>query len=48
MKLGDIRTFKKGNGNSAVLAIGVWAARQSKGGPIHIHIAGTHNRHERP
>jgi hypothetical protein len=45
MKPGDIRTFKKGNGNAAVLAIGVWAARTGKSGPIHIHITGTEKFH---
>jgi hypothetical protein len=45
MKPGDIRTFKKGKGNAAVLAIGVWATRQTKNGPIHIHITGTEKFH---
>jgi hypothetical protein len=45
MKPGDIRTFKKGTGNAAVLAIGVWAARQSQSGPIHIHITRTEKFH---
>jgi hypothetical protein len=45
MKPGDIRTFKKGSGNAAVLAVGVWAARQTKNGPIHIHITGTEKFH---
>ena len=45
MKPGDIRTFQKDDGNAAVLAIGVWAARQSKSGPIHIHITGTEKFH---
>jgi hypothetical protein len=42
---GDIRTFKKGKGKAAVLAIGVWAARQTKNGPIHIHITGMEKFH---
>jgi hypothetical protein len=45
MKPGDIRTFKKGTGNAAVLAIGVWAARSAQNGPIHIHITGTERFH---
>lgn len=45
MKPGDIRTFKKGNGNAAVLAIGVWAERPTKAGPIHIHMTGTQKFH---
>ena len=45
MKPGDIRTFQKGRGNAAVLAVGVWAARQKHTAPIHIHITGTKNFH---
>jgi hypothetical protein len=45
MKPGDIRTFKRGNGNAAVLAIGVWAERPTKNGPIHIHMTGTDRFH---
>src|SRR5262249_32664033 len=45
MKPGDIRTFKKGNGNAVVLAVGLWAERHTKSGPIQIHITGTKNFH---
>lgn len=42
MKLGDQRTFKKGDGNAVVLAVGLWAARDG----IHLRIdmtgVGTH------
>jgi len=45
MKPGVVRTFQKGTGNAVVLAVGLWAARQSKSGPIHIHITGTARFH---
>ena len=45
MKPGDIRTFKKGKGSAVVMAIGVWAERTRKNGPIQIHITGTKNLH---
>jgi len=38
MKPGDIRTFKKGQGNAVVVAVGVWVKRQGKA--LHIHLAG--------
>lgn len=43
MKPGDVRTFKKGDGNAVVLAVGVWAARQGR--QVHIHITGTKKFH---
>jgi hypothetical protein len=45
MKPGDTRSFKKGTGNAVVLAIGVWAERKLKTGPIQIHITGTKTFH---
>lgn len=45
MKPGAVRTFRKGNGKAVVLAVGLWAARPSKNGPIHIHITGTEKFH---
>jgi hypothetical protein len=30
VKPGDIRTFKKGQGNAVVVAVGVWVKRQGK------------------
>jgi hypothetical protein len=45
MKPGVVRAFQKGTGNAVVLAVGLWAARQSKSGPIHIHITGTEKFH---
>ena len=45
MNPGDIRLFKKGMGNAVVLAVGVWAQRERKDGPIQIHITGTSNFH---
>ncbi len=44
MNPGDIRTFKRGEGNAVVLAIGVWAER-SEAGTIHIHMTGTSDFH---
>ena len=38
MKPGDIRTFRQGEGEAVVVAIGVWPERQGK--TIHIHITG--------
>ncbi len=43
MRPGDIRTFKKGNGNAVVVAIGVWAARRGK--QLHIDITATPKFH---
>jgi glycine/D-amino acid oxidase-like deaminating enzyme len=43
MRPGDIRTFKRGDGNAVVLATGVWAERRGK--QIHIHITGTPTFH---
>jgi hypothetical protein len=43
--LGFTPTFQKGTGKAVVLAVGLWAARQSKSGPIHIHITGTQKFH---
>lgn len=45
MKPGDVRTFTKGSGNAVVLAVGLWAKRPSKSGPIHIHMTGTEKFH---
>jgi hypothetical protein len=45
MKPGDTRSFKKGTGSAVVLAIGVWAERKPKTGPIQIHITGTKQFH---
>ena len=45
MKPGDVRAFQKGSSNAVVLAVGLWAVRQSKSGPIHIHITGTEKFH---
>ena len=43
MNPGDIRTFKRGEGNAVVLAVGVWAERQ--GNQIHIHVSGAGGGH---
>jgi hypothetical protein len=43
MNPGDIRTFRRGEGNAVVLAVGVWAERQGK--QIHIHLAGAGDGH---
>jgi hypothetical protein len=43
MKPGDIRLFKKGQGNAVVLAIGVWAEKRGK--RLHIHMTGTKEFH---
>jgi hypothetical protein len=45
MKPGDIRTFKQGDGNAVVLAVGMWASKKANGGPIDIHITGTPTFH---
>jgi hypothetical protein len=45
MNPGDIRTFMWGEGNAAVLAVGVWAERDREGAPIQTHITGTPNFH---
>ena len=44
MKPGDVRTFRKGDGEAVVLAIGVWAAREGKG-RLRIDITGTNKFH---
>ena len=38
IKPGQVRTFKRGNGNAVVLAIGVWAEHRRK--RLHIHMTG--------
>src|SRR5438045_7057007 len=43
MNPGDVREFKKSDGNAVVLAIGVWAERRGK--QIHIHMTGTPKFH---
>lgn len=43
MKPGDVRTFKKGQGNAVVVAVGVWVKRQGKA--LHIHLAGISGKH---
>ena len=43
MQPGDVRLFKKGNGNAVVLAIGIWAAK--RGNQLHIDITGTKTFH---
>jgi len=40
---GDVRLFKKGDGNAVVLAIGIWAAK--RGNQLHIDITGTKTFH---
>ena len=45
MNPGDLRTFKRGNGNAVVVAIGVWAERPRSDGPIQIHITGISGKH---
>jgi hypothetical protein len=45
MKPGEVRVFQTGNKRALVLAIGVWANRSRKDGPIHIHITGTKKFH---
>ena len=44
MRPGDVRTFRKGSGESVVLAIGVWAAREGKN-RLRIDITGTPKLH---
>jgi hypothetical protein len=44
MKPGDVRTFRKGNGEAVVLAIGIWAKREGKD-RLRIDITGTKNFH---
>jgi len=44
MKPGDVRTFRKGNGEAVVLAIGIWAGRGGKD-RLRIDITGTKNLH---
>jgi len=43
MKPGDIRSFRHGEGNAVVLAIGVWAEKRGK--QLQIHITGTKTFH---
>jgi hypothetical protein len=50
MKPGDVRTFKKGNGNAVVLAVGIWADKEKTGwlriditGPTQSHTTVTNN-----
>ncbi len=45
MKPGDVRTFKQGEGNAIILAIGVWARRDTDKGPIRIDITGPKDMH---
>ncbi len=45
MNPGDIRTFKRGEGNAVVLAIGVWGTQARDNGPIEIHITGPERFH---
>jgi len=44
IKPGDIRTFKKENGNALVLALGVWADKD-KAGWIRIDLTGPRDFH---
>jgi len=43
MKPGDQRTFKKGKGNTVVLAVGLWTEHSRSGKQLHIHMTGTKN-----
>jgi CDP-diacylglycerol pyrophosphatase len=43
MNPGDVRTFKHGDGNAVVVAIGVRAERPGK--QLHIHITGPNGSH---
>jgi len=43
MSPGDVRTFKRGEGNAVVVGHGLWAARQGKW--IHIHLTGPDDSH---
>ena len=45
MKPGSCADVQKGSGNAVVLAVGLWAERPSKSGPIHIHMTGTEKFH---
>jgi hypothetical protein len=45
MKPGDVRPFKRGKHRALALAIGVWAERIGKDGPIHVHLTGTPRFH---
>jgi hypothetical protein len=45
MRPGDQRTFKQGQGNAVVLAVGLWAQRSPNGKQLHIHMTGTKNFH---
>lgn len=44
MKPGNVRTFKKGEGNAVVLAVGVWADKE-KSGWLRIDITGIQKSH---
>jgi hypothetical protein len=43
MSPGDVRTFKRGDGNAVVVGHGLWAERQ--GAWIHIHLTGPDDSH---
>ena len=43
MSPGDVRTFKRGEGNAVVLGIGLWARRRGK--QLHIDITGAGGSH---
>jgi hypothetical protein len=43
MSPGDVRTFKRGEGNAVVVGHGLWAERQGKW--IHIHMTGPDDSH---
>lgn len=43
MNPGDVRTFKRGEGNAVVVGHGLWAERQGKW--IHIHLTGPDDSH---
>ncbi len=45
MKPGDVRVFRRGSRRALVLAVGLWANRRNKAGPIHIHVTGTPRFH---
>jgi hypothetical protein len=40
---GDVRVFKRGDGNAVVVGLGLWAERQGKW--IHIHMTGPDHSH---
>jgi hypothetical protein len=43
MKPGDVRLFRKGDGNAVVLAVGLWATK--RGHQTHIDVTGPKNFH---